>query len=403
MKPIENTGRIVAVVVIALLLVAFLWDTQHVLSPILLGGILVFLLAGLRRRSLVGRLGLAVVLILLVWFFVKAKGVIFPFVASFVLAYLFDPVADLLERWRIPRTLGILFLLLGTVGLIVLMGMILIPGLVEEIHDLISRIPNMADQVTAFVQKTLPKVLTFFRIDTTKFEEYLLESFPNRAEQVLSNLLKGVTGVGAFLGQILNVILIPILTFYFLKDFNRIREWLLNVVPRKYRSSCYFYLWRTNRILGGYIRGQLIVCTIVGVLTGLGLAVFGIPFAILLGVMTGLLNVIPYIGLYVSLGLALLTSLFTAQPLVAALKIAGVFLVVQLLEGYVIAPKIVGERVGLHPLAVIFSVLVFSRFLGFWGLIIGVPTAALIKFLLDEAKRRQRWKEILAEKIGPKD
>jgi len=205
------------------------------------------------------------------------------------------------------------------------------------------------------------------------------------------------------LGQILNVILIPILTFYFLKDFNRIQEWMLNMVPRKYRSSCYFYLWRTNRILGGYIRGQLIVCTIVGVLTGLGLAVFGIPFAILLGVMTGLLNVIPYIGLYVSLGLALLTSLFTAHPLVAALKIAGVFLVVQSLEGYVIAPKIVGERVGLHPLAVIFSVLVFSRFLGFWGLIIGVPTAALIKFLLDEAKRRQRWKEILAEKIGSKD
>ena len=114
----------------------------------------------------------------------------------------------------------------------------------------------------------------------------------------------------------------------------------------------------------------------------------------------GLLNIIPYLGLYISLGIALLTGFFTPTPLISMLKIGGIFLIVQAAEAYIISPKIVGERVGLHPIAVIFSILVFSRFLGFWGLIIGVPTAALIKFLLVEWKRRQKWKEIMAGKHG---
>ena len=246
----------------------------------------------------------------------------------------------------------------------------------------------------------LPMVIIkkFFRIDPTRFQQSLLEELPARAEQVLSNILKGITGIGALLGQVLNLILIPILTFYFLKDFDRVRTWALDFIPRGHRNICHFYLWRMNRILGGYLRGQLTVCTIVGLFTGLGLTLFNLPFAILLAFMTGILNIIPYIGLYISLGLALLTTFFTASPFVSMLKIAGIFLVVQASEAYVISPKIVGERVGLHPIAVIFSILVFSRFLGFWGLIIGVPTAALIKFLIDEWRRRQKWQEIRIQK-----
>jgi len=364
---------------------------------------LLFLLAGLKEYPVARRLGLSIVLVLLVWFFIRAQGVLFPFLVSFILAYLFDPLADWLEKRYISRTLAVLFLLFLTLGLLILVGVILIPSLIIEIQDLISRIPNLANRVADTVQSNLPRLLEFFRIDSVQFQESLLETFPTRAEQILSNLLKGITGIGALLSQILNVILIPILTFYFLKDFNRIRETLLDFVPRKYRSVSIFYLWRTNRILGGYLRGQLTVCTIVGLFTGLGLAFFQLPFAILLGFLTGILNIIPYIGLYISLGLALLTGFFTPSPFISMLKIGGIFLAVQAAEAYIISPKIVGERVGLHPVAVIFSILVFSRFLGFWGLIIGVPTAALLKFLLDEWRRRQKWTEILAEKNGTQD
>jgi predicted PurR-regulated permease PerM len=380
------------------MLAAFLWSIYPILSPVLVGGFLLFLLMGFKESPIARRLIVGIVLILLIWFFVKAQGVIFPFLVSFVLAYLFDPLADGLEKWRIPRTLAVFLLLFLTLAVLILVGMILIPSLIGEIQDLISRIPNLANKVAYFVQRNVPRLLEFFRIDPVRFQQSLLEEFPARAEQVLSNILKGVTGIGALLGQILNVILIPILTFYFLKDFDRVRSWGVDFIPRKYRNICHFYLWRMNRILGGYLRGQLTVCTIVGLFTGLGLALFNLPFAILLGFLTGVLNIIPYIGLYISLGLAILTTFFTANPFISMLKIGGIFLVVQAAEAYVISPKIVGERVGLHPVAVIFSILVFSRFLGFWGLIIGVPTAALIKFMIDEWKRRQKWREMLVEK-----
>ena len=399
----RNNYSIIAGTIVFLLLLAFLWSTHQILSPILVGGFLLFFLLTLKEYPFARQLSVGVTLLLLIWFFAKAKGLIFPFVASFVIAYLFAPIADWLEKKGIPRTIGILFLILFTIGIMVLAGIILIPGLVKEIQDLINRIPNIARQVTTAIQKDIPKLLAFLKVNPAKLQQSLLKVIPSKTEQILSNLLKGITGVGAFLGQILNVILIPILTFYFLKDFEQIKEWALDFVPRKYRSSCFFYLWRSNRILGGYIRGQLIVCTIVGILTGLGLAIFNIPFAILLGVTAGVLNVIPYIGLYTSLALALLAGFFTPNVLASMLKIGGVFFIVQMLEAYIISPKIVGKRVGLHPVAVIFSILVFAKFLGFWGLVIGVPTAALIKFIMDEWKRRRKWREILAEKTITND
>ncbi len=390
--------KIIAAGLMVVLLAAFLWSTSEILSPILVGGFFLFVLGGLNEIPLARRLSAGIILVLVIWIFIKAQGVLFPFLVSFALAYLFDPLADWLERRGVPRTVAVLFLLVITLGILVLIGAILIPSLVGEIQDLIVQIPDLANKVATAVRNSLPHLLDFLKVDKARFQQSLLETFPSKAEQVLSNLLKGVTGIGAVLGQVLNFVLIPILTFYFLKDFNRIRIWVLGLIPSKYQNIFIFYLWRTNRILGGYLRGQLTVCTIVGVLTGAGLAALKLPFAVLLGFITGLLNLIPFIGLYISLGLALLTGFFTASPLIAMIKIGAIFLVVQASEAYVISPKIVGERVGLHPVAVIFSILIFSRFLGFWGLLIGVPTAALIKFLIDEWKRRQKWREYLAQK-----
>lgn len=394
---IENNRRILAGAAVFLLLTGFLWTTQQILNPILVGALLIFVLLGMKEFQLANRLIFIVVLLLLIWFFVNAQGVIFPFIVSFVLAYLFDPIIDWLEKKKVPRTLGALLLLIVSVSLVITIGAILIPRLVSEIQDLIRQIPQPGE-IYSFINKNLNKLFERLHIDPASMNETLWAEIPVRIEQVLSNLLKGISGVGIFLGQIVNIVLIPILTFYFLKDFNRIRNWALDFVPRKYRHTIHFYQWRMNRIFGGYIRGQLIVCIIVGVLTGAGFAIFKLRFALLIGFITGVLNIIPYIGLYVSLTLALLTGFFNPPVLISMIKIAGIFLVVQMLESYAISPRIVGQRVGLHPIGVIFSILIFSRFLGFWGLIIGVPTAALIKFMVDEWKRRQKWRELLVEK-----
>lgn len=380
------------------LLTAFLYGVRTILSPILIGGILIFFLTGLKDLVMMRRLSVAVALMLTVWIFVNAQNVVFPFLGSSVLAYLLMPVADWLEKKHLPRIIAVALIMAVVLSLIVLIGVLLIPSLVREIQTLIENIPALAGSLYKSIRENLNDVLKVLRIDAVELQEGLLDEIPNRAEVLLSNVLKGMTGIGSVLGQLINVVLLPILTFYFIKDFPRIHQWMLDLIPRRHRNLALFYQWRFNRILGGYIRGQMIVCSFVGLFTGAGLAIFGIPFALLLGFLTGLLNFIPYIGLYVSLGLALVATLFPGAPPLAFFKVAGVFIVVQGLENYVLSPKIVGERVGLHPLAVIFSILIFSRFLGFWGLIAGVPTAALMKFLLDEWKRRQKWREMLAEK-----
>lgn len=395
----ENNRLFLAGAAVFLLLAAFLWTTLDVLTPILTGVLLIFVLLGL-KETIARRLVVVVVLIFLVWFLMNARNVVFMFAAAFVLAYLLDPLADWLEGIGVRRGLATFLLIFLTLGLLVLFGSILIPNLVSEIQDLIRGLPETAGTVAAFVQANLAKLLHLLKIDTVEFQDRLMAEVPARAQQVLTNVLRGLTGIGAFLSRIFNVILIPVITFYLLKDFNRIREWAMSFIPRRYRNNCYFYMWRMNRILGGYLRGQIIVSSIVGLLTGIGLSIFGLDFAILLAFMTALLNVIPVIGLYVSLALSVLTGFFAPEPLVAILKITGVFLAVQALDGYVIAPKILGDRVGLHPVAVIFSVMVFAKFLGFWGLIIGVPTAAVIKFFVDEWQRRRQWRESLAQRAA---
>ena len=397
---IESKRFLLASAAVFLLLTAFLWTTLDVLTPILMGGVLIFILMGMKESLIARRLVVGIIVILAVWFLMNAQNVVFMFVVAFILAYLLDPLADWMESIGIRRGLATFFLIFLTLGLLVLFGSILIPSLVGEIQDLIRGIPETAGTVATFVQTNLAKLLNLLKIDAVEFQDRLMQEVPERVQQVMANVLRGLTGIGAFLSRIFNVILIPVITFYLLKDFNRIREWAMEFVPRRYRYNCHFYMWRMNRILGGYLRGQIIVSSIVGLLTGIGLTIFGLPFAILLAFMTAILNVIPVIGLYVSLALSLLTGFFSPEPLVAIIKIAGVFLTVQALDGYVIAPKILGDRVGLHPVGVIFSVMVFAKFLGFWGLIIGVPTAAVIKFFVDEWQRRRQWREILAQRAA---
>jgi predicted PurR-regulated permease PerM len=137
------------------------------------------------------------------------------------------------------------------------------------------------------------------------------------------------------------------------------------------------------------LRGQLTVMAIVGTLTGIGLSLVGVPYSIFVGFMTGLLNIIPYLGLFISLILALVVALFTAHPVATMIKAALIFALVQGLEGAVISPKIVGDKVGLHPMIVILSVLVGAQFFGFWGLLLAVPVAAIINILVNQPKTKE--------------
>ena len=391
---------ILAAIAIVLLASAFFWSARTVLSPILTGALLIYLLSEVRDLPVMRRLRIGIAVLLLVWVIVNAQGIIVPFLIAFTLAYLINPLVDALEKIRIPRLVAVSLLFGVAAGLIVLAWLILIPDIIREIQDLIVRLPQIAKDVIAYAHAHLPKLFNLLNIDYLKIEQdFLQNQYPAKVEALLLKAVKALSGMGTLFSRILNVILIPVLTFYFLKDYTKIKSGFLAFVPRKNRTLVNFYLWRSNRIFGGYIRGKLITCLFVGFFTWLGLFLFGIPYSILIGIETGILNFVPFVGFYISLFIALLPPLFMPHPLHATIQVLIVFAVVQSVEGYILTPKIVGERVGLNPVAVIFSILIFSHFLGFWGLLFAVPAAALLKFLANEWKRHQDWKELLAEKI----
>jgi len=243
-----------------------------------------------------------------------------------------------------------------------------------------------------------------FRIDESKLEEFVMTQVPDKLQGVFEALSKTAgdltAGLTRLAGQVLNLILIPVLFFYLLKDFNRIKAFLRSHLPVASSARILNYIKGIDRVLGGFFRGQLIVCAIVAVLTFFILFVAGVPYALILGLIAGILNIIPYIGLGVTLIIGVLIGLLSPNPLVIILKTVIIIEAVQIIEGNILSPRIVGDRVGLHPVWVIFAVLVFSHFWGILGLLIAVPASAVIKLFVSDWLEQYRRRNAGAEPQG---
>lgn len=369
-----------------ILLVALLYFVRDNLSPLILFGISFLFLFVFRNFPIVRSLKWIFLLLFIFWFVDEAGSILAPFFLSFVFAYIFDPLVDQIQRLKIPRILAILIIVILIIGLIISALTFLIPVLVQQTGDLLQQTINYAPKVKSWFQTDVMNFLAKLNIDVERIKQVLSEELPKRLQNILSTFFQGVlnitTGVGTLISHILNLVLIPILTFYFLKDFDTIVARIGSLIPSEKRPLVTEYAQKINHALSGFLRGQLTVCLIVAVLTTLGLFVFGVKYALIIGIIAGILNIVPYVGLLVSLGLALIVGLFSPEPILSCLKILAVFGMVQSLEGTVISPKIVGESVGLHPVWVIFSILVFSQFWGFVGLLIAVPTASIVKVVI---------------------
>ncbi len=371
----------------ALLLATFLFTVRDFLTPIVGFAAFAVFYFTLRNQQAARPIFLAVSAIFALWLFSRVQNVFAPFFIALTLAYILRPVAALLEQRKLSRTLASAIALLALLAVMILAGIFIFPQLVGEIGDLISKVVASAPKWREWIEKTLYALLARFPVDPAKLQSILLQELPARLQTLLSAVLHGALNVtsalSGVLGQVVNVILIPVLTYYFMKDFDKGRKVVVQRLPSARRERVIEFVDRADDLMSGFLRGQLLVMLVVGTLTALGLWIAGVPYALFLGAMTGLLNIIPFLGLYISLALALAVALFTPEPLGQAIRVIIVFVIVQGLEGAVISPKIVGDRVGLHPVWVIMSVFIAAQFLGFVGLILGVPLAALVKVLLN--------------------
>jgi predicted PurR-regulated permease PerM len=312
--------------------------------------------------------------------------VLTPFVVAAILAYALTPVVDWLDnlgRGRIPRMLAVvvvegLFLL----ALLALM-LLVVPILIKQLPLLREQVPPMLDRLNGALQPFLSQFGVHLSLDVAGLKAFAAEHLSANFEDSLGRLLSSVKlGGSVALSVVGNAVLIPVVLFYLLMEWRRFMGLLLVMVPPRLRAAVDSFTTEADAVLGQYLRGQLLVMGVLAVYYSVGLALFGLDLALPIGVFTGLAVAIPYLGFGLGLVLALLAGFleFSTQTghISALVMVAVVYGLGQLFESFVLTPRLVGERIGLHPLAVIFALMSFGHLLGFVGVLIALPLSAVL-------------------------
>lgn len=328
---------------------------------------------------------LTVLVALVVW---RTANVLAALSASFLMAYAAEPAVSWMEARRIPRALGTI--LLGVVLLLavaVTFG-VAVPRIATQIGGVaervdVARITDASRWPTPlrdFVESHQAEIAEAQRSAVDWLKENaasLAKSLGRAISKLLSSLVRTVLFV-------LNLVVVPIFTFYLLVDWHSIRRGAQQVVPPRWRTAVFRVAGEIDLTLRQFLRGQFLVSATMAVLYALGLGVIGTPLGILVGLVAGLMNMVPYLGLAVGLVPALLLDFLQYQSWSRLLAVVLVFVVVQNIEGWLLTPRLVGRAVGLHPLTVLLAVLVGGELLGFAGILLGVPAAAVLSVLLRE-------------------
>jgi predicted PurR-regulated permease PerM len=319
-------------------------------------------------------------LLLLIFLIFKIQEILAPFAISFFIAYLLDPLVDKMEQYRINRSFSILVIFLLIAGIISVVLIFLLPVIYREIMFLIDKMPRYFGQLMELIQKyTHSDGLEITYYEVVNFLKGKVGNLSSMFFQTFASVYSSVSGV---VGRIVSYSLVPILIFYFLRDFDRLMAKVLNLVEQKVSFDIKPHVAEFNSILSRYFRGQLAVSLILAVLYTVALLIAGIKGAIGIGVISGILSIVPYLGFLVGFVTSLIAAYFQYFDLWHPLYVVIGFTVVQFLESNFITPKLVGGSLGLHPTAVIFSLILGGYLLGIAGMIISLPVAAFIKVVL---------------------
>ncbi len=398
-KPKYELFEILFLVSLTILLGLFFYAMRLALIPPFLVLILLFFLIPLRANPVVMRLIILIVVIFSFWFIRDTMDILAPFAIAFALAYLFDPLVTKLEKKRIPRLTSVSIIVVVSLGLFLLMLTLSIPRIINELRNLVSFIMEIPSHISEWLNSDGASMLGETREDVDKIQAWLDRELPHRMEKVsaymVAKLVHFTKTLPTLFTKLLYLILTPFLFFYILKDFHKVRRWIKELLPIETSWVVREYVEKVDAIISGFFRGQLIVCTLVGILTTLLLLLFRVEYALLIGIMAGVLNIVPYVGLAITLFTGLVIGIASPNPLTTCLKIVVAVETIRVVESSVLAPRIVGDRVGLHPVWVMFSILIFAHFLGLVGLIIAVPLAASLKIFISvwmHSYRRKIWR-----------
>ncbi len=337
--------------------------------------------------------------IVLLWLLSDA---LLPFVLGAAIAYLTDPLADWLERHGLGRVLATVVITIGSLGLVVLAILLLVPLLVEQLRQLIAVLPVWVDRARELAVQWIHDVPG----ESTMLNR-ALGDLRDTAQSWGGEVLKRVWSGGIAVVNFLAVVLVtPVVAFYLLLDWDRVVASIDSYLPRPHRASIHRIARDLDRVLAGFVRGQLTVCLILGTFYAVALMAVGLNFGLLIGVFAGLISFIPFVGSILggtlSIGVAL--AQFWGDWIWIAV-VALIFVGGQAIEGNFLTPKLVGDKVGLHPVWLMFALSAFGVLFGFVGLLVAVPAAAAIgvigRFLLERYREGPLYQGAAAEERRP--
>lgn len=305
--------------------------------------------------------------------------VLTPFAMAAIVAYLLVPGVDWLQRHRLPRSAAVL-IMIALAGLALLaMLLILVPVLQREIKTLQAQLPAL---ITWLNTTAAPKINelagTSIRFDAQTLRELLAEHAAGQSDLIARLVAQARAGGAALIGVLGTLLLVPVVLFYALADWHDFARRFESMLPRRWHGLVVGMLTEIDGLLAQFLRGQLSVMAALAVYYSGALALAGFQSALPIGILTGLLAFIPYVGFATGLALALLVAMLQFGGLYGLIAVTIIYGLGQLIESFVLTPRLVGERIGLHPLAVIFALLAFGQLFGFFGVLLALPASAVV-------------------------
>ena len=323
-----------------------------------------------------------------------------PFAIAALFAYLFNPLVQRLEARGVGRSWGVSLVFLVLTLAVVAIVLILIPFMERQVARFIDQLPRW----TAWARDVAtPWIEARFGISLDTFDSgelvSMLQGHWKEAGGFATSVLSKVSKSGfAIVAWLLNLVIVPVAAFYLLRDWNIVVERIHAMVPRSIEPVVVRLARESDETLGGFLRGQISVMVLLGVIYGIGLSVVGVSVGPLIGMIAGLISFVPYMGAIVGVGMGVIAALVQGLDTVHVVFVLVVFAVGQLLEGYVLVPKLVGDKIGLHPVAVMFAILAGGELFGFIGVLLALPLAAVVMVMLRYAYERYTQSEMYHDK-----
>ncbi len=380
------------------LLLLLLYSTAMLFSPFVLIAALLIVLYPIRSYPVVKNIMWFALFLFMLWLAKTIQAILTPFIIALFLAYLLHPVVTRVERWNVPRWTSTLFIILCAIAVIILLLMGAVPIVIQQFGSILQTFSSMSSQFTAWLMNgDVFKTIHRYGISNVQLRAFVTDSIAPRMEDVMKRLLQGTFGIvsefNTVLTGVVNIVIIPFLTFYILKDFPLVKYRIKLLFPKNKREEAVVYYNYVDAIVGRYIRGTMIIAIFDATVVSTAFWLIGIQYPMVLGLLSGLLFFLPYFGFMMMLIITALVASLSQQPAIVHVLLGlGVVGVLHVIENYILSPRIIGSKIGLHPVVLILSLLIFGYFLGFIGLIIAIPAAGSIVVIAKELEKKHKQK-----------